>query len=217
MNSNYFVFCEQLNSVIEKYSNLFIREVNGKKYLKGILDIPNDNNEIIKSFAIEIHFKDGFPYRFPNLKEVGYDIPNDADWHKYTNGNCCITVEPEEILICRFGITLLTFIEQHAIPYFANQIHKKEFGFYKNGEYAHGFSGLKQFYSSLFQTNDESRWVYYTKIVFKNFPLHIQRNDKCFCGSNKKFKHCHNIVFNQMRIIGLKQIVNDLKINIDET
>ena len=209
--NNYAIFCDQLTSVIQKYPSLRIKEVDSIKYLKGIIDIPNDDKEIVGSFSIELFFTNGFPYRFPILKEVGGDIPNVADWHKYTNDACCITVEPNEILICKNGISVLFFIENYAIPYFANYIHKLRFKTYKNGEYTHGFSGIKQFYSDLFKTTDKNKWVEYLRIVFKNNCIHISRNDKCFCGSNIKFKHCHEKVFHQMRNIGINQIINDLK------
>lgn len=210
-SNNYDIFCDQLTSVIQKYPNLRIREVSGLKFLKGILDIPNDDKEIVGSFSVEISFNDKFPNRFPFLKEVGGDIPNVADWHKYTNDVCCITVEPNEILICKNGISVPFFIEKYAIPYFANHIHKIKFGTYKNGEYAHGSAGIKQFYSDLFKTTDENKWIEYLRIVFKNNSISISRNDKCFCGSNIKFKQCHEKVFHQMRVIGINQIINDLK------
>lgn len=81
--------------------------------------------------------------------EPGGDIPQDADWHKNNDGSCCITVGPDEIEKCWYGITVTDFIVRYAIPYLANQIFRKQTGYYKNGEYAHGRQGLIQYYISL--------------------------------------------------------------------
>lgn len=210
--ANYVLFCEQLQSTIRRYPKLRIKEVDGLQILKGIVDIPNDNNEIVGSFSIEIAFRKEFPYRFPILYEVGGDIPKLADWHKYSNNSCCLTVEPNEILICKNGINVLFFIENVAIPYFANQVHRKIAGYYKNGEFGHGALGLKQFYSGLLKTADENKWREYFEIAFVNKPLRISRNDCCFCGSNIKYKNCHHLIFQNLRLIGGEQVYKDFKI-----
>src|SRR6202008_2239035 len=113
------------------------KDENGISILKGVLDIPNDHNEIVDSFLIEIHFVKCFPYCFPVLYEIGGRIPDEADWHKFQDGSCCITVAPDEKLKCKNGINVSQFIRQHAIPYFANYLYKKITTKYKNGEYSH--------------------------------------------------------------------------------
>lgn len=104
---SYEIFCHQLEYVIKKFPNFKIEESGSGKILKGILDITNSENEVVSSFSVEIRFSPGFPFRFPFLFEVGGDIPNEADWHKYPNGRCCITVDPDEILKCKNGISVL--------------------------------------------------------------------------------------------------------------
>jgi hypothetical protein len=215
--SNYTLILEQFFEVSQRFPDLRLKNVNGLPVLKGILDIPDDNKVRIGSFSIEINFTDSFPSRFPILFEVGGDIPSEADWHKYSNNSCCITVEPNEILICKNGITILSFIEKYVVPYFANQIYKKRFGEYKNGEYSHGIEGLRQFYSDLFKTTTAKKWTEYFEIVFNNAPNRISRNDKCFCGSDVKFKKCHDLVFHQMRLLGKEQINKDLIKILNET
>ena len=76
---NYKAFCNQLGGVIEKYPNLSIKVKDERKILKGILDIPNDDLNIIGSYFIEIHFTNLFPFRFPKLFEIGGDIPSRID------------------------------------------------------------------------------------------------------------------------------------------
>jgi hypothetical protein len=204
-------FSNQLRSVVERYKNLTIHYKDNTPYLKGILDIPDDSGSIVGSYFIEVHYKEGFPYKFPELYEVGEDIPNDANWHKYTNSACCITVEADEVLKCKHGITVLQFISQFVIPYFANQIYRKHNGHYKNGEYSHSYMGVFEFYSALFGTNDLNKWLDYFNCAFNGRKLSIGRNDNCFCGSSIKFKNCHLKVFENLKYIGKEQVLKDFK------
>lgn len=209
---NYQIFCNHLEAAIIKFPALTIRVgTDKKKYLQGILDIPNEDSIIIGSYLIEIHFVERFPYRFPILLETGESIPNEIDWHKYTDGSCCITVEPDEIIKCKHGLTVLEFIEKYAFSFFANHVHRKLTGSYLNGEYSHGFPGLKQFYSHLLKTDDLSQWENYYRHCFLKRTIVSGRNDKCFCGSNCKFKNCHYKIFGSLQEIGPERFLKDLK------
>lgn len=209
---NYKIFCKQLEDVIRKFPSLSIKEKDNTKYLKGILDISNEDSKIVGNYLIEIHFVDKFPFQFPMLFETGGSILNEADWHKYPDGRCCITVLPDEILKCKLGITVLEFVEKYCLSFFANHIHRKLTGTYLNGEYSHGITGIKGFYTDLFETDDFSKWENYYKHCFLMTTVRIGRNDKCFCGSNFKFKNCHYRIFASLYEIGPKQAFYDLKL-----
>lgn len=210
ITDGYDIFCHQLDSVIKKFPNFKIAESNCGKMLKGILDITNSDNEVVRSFSIEIRSSPGFPFRFPFLYEVGGDIPNEADWHKYSNGRCCITVDPDEILKCKNGISVLEFIENYSFPYLANQAFRKANGMYKNGEYSHGHQGILEFYSDFFKTSDISKWKDYIYVLKLGQEVKTGRNEKCFCDSGLKYKNCHNIIFYNAKRLGIEQIINDL-------
>ncbi len=213
ISNNFRLFHNQLKDAIIKYPNLVItKNLNNTTFLKGVLDIPNDINEIVGNYLIELHCTEKFPYRFPKLFETGGDIPNEADFHKYPDGSCCITVLPDEILKCKNGINVSLFIEQYAVSYFANQIHKKQTGEYKNGEYAHGINGIIQFYEVLMKTANKDLWAQYFKNAFRNMKTGCSKNSICFCGSRSKYKFCHLKVFNKLKQIGEKQVLNDFKL-----
>ncbi|MBI9062696.1 MAG: SEC-C domain-containing protein [Marinilabiliaceae bacterium] len=203
-------FKEQAEQIKSKYPNLFLIERKGFYILKGILNITSHEHEDLGCFSIEIIESKGFPYRFPILFEVGGDIPIHADWHKYPNNSCCITVLPDEILKCKNGISLHAFIEEHAKAYLANHLHRVKHGKYLNGEYSHGTRGFYQFYSQLLRDGDKSKWREWIELAFSSGKA-ISRNEPCICGSNKKYKHCHDKVFADVRKIGKKQIDNDFK------
>lgn len=208
--NNYQLFCNQLNEAVHKFSNLSIKEKNGRKILRGVLDIENDISEVVGSFLIEIHYNQGFPKRFPLLFEVGDLIPKDPDWHKYTNESCCITVEADEILKCKLGISVTEYIENFAIPFLANFLFRKANGYYKNGEYSHGKSGTNEFYSKLLKTDNKEIWRRFYQLAFGKVKFDNDRNKKCFCGSNLKFKKCHLIIFETLEAIGEVQVAKDI-------
>lgn len=211
MTDEYSLFESQLTDIQKEFPNLQIKIKNGKKYLKGILDIKNSEQKDVRSFLVEVHHYKGFPYRFPILFEIGGDIPCDPDWHKYNDNSCCITVEPDEILQCHNGITISQFIKNNVIPYLANQCHKKITGKYKN-EYPHGKEGLISFYTELMQTSDKNKWIQYIKYAFGIENLKIGRNNSCICGSGKKMKKCHSLVFDKLKLIGRKNIIKHLSL-----
>ena len=97
------LFNEQLDSFFKEYPNFQKKTDLDYPYLKGILDIPDDEGIVAGSFSIEIHPTSDFPYAFPKLYEVGSEIPCEADWHKYPDGSCCLTVRAKEKLICKTG------------------------------------------------------------------------------------------------------------------
>lgn len=211
-NNNYKSYCDELNYAVKKYPSLSIREIDNKKILKGILDIVNDDHKTIGHYLIEIHFIDEFPFRFPNLFEIGGAILNHADWHKYEDHRCCITVLPDEIIKCKSGITIVEFIEKYSRSFFANHIHRKLTGHYLNGEYSHGKKGLLEFYIDLLKTTEPKIWVNYIKHVFSGSIYSTDRNNDCFCGSKVKFKKCHKVIFDKLWDIGRQQIFSDFKI-----
>jgi hypothetical protein len=51
------------------------------------------------------------PHRFLKLYEVGGDILNNVDWHKY-NDNSCLTVEPDEIILYAEIESIIDLIEK---------------------------------------------------------------------------------------------------------
>lgn len=210
MIDSYKIYESQLLDACRVYRHLRIKVKEGKRYLIGSIDVYNIDKIFVGSFLVEIHWTEGFPYRFPTLYEVGGDIPNDPDFHKYSDNSCCLTVEPDEIEKCGQGITILRFIDQNVLPYLANQIYRKTEGHYID-EYPHGSRGLIRYYTELMGTSESNKWTEYLEYAFGKKHLNIGRNDTCICGNGKKFKKCHYKVFERLRVIGLDNIIRNFK------
>ncbi|MDR3156628.1 MAG: SEC-C domain-containing protein [Lactobacillales bacterium] len=165
--------------------------MDAKQYLKGTIEVSDTEHTISKSYLIEIHFTEGFPYRFPKLYEVGGDIPCEADFHKYSDSSCCITAFIDELFKCKNSITVLQFVKEQVIPYLANQWYRQITGEYKN-EYSHGDKGQV-----------EGLYDY----AFGEKKNNLGRNDECFCGSNKKYKKCCLTIISNIQLIGKERIL----------
>lgn len=202
------LFDQHLSAAIQKYPNLSIVGRPGHRYLKGILDVPDETGEIVTSYSVEIKCSQGYPMRFPEAFEVGGDIPMGADYHKGSNNQLCLTVEADEIAQCCRGIDLVGFIDNVLIPHLAHQYYHKLTGAYIR-EYAHYADGIKEYYTELFGTSDSKVWVHFVKTVFTGGK--VRRNDLCPCGSGKKFKNCHQAAAEKIKIIGKQQVITDLK------
>ncbi|WP_276483775.1 SEC-C domain-containing protein [Paraflavitalea pollutisoli] len=199
MSKGYLCFLEQLDEAIKRYPTLQKKEVNERTILAGRLSVIDRDGQQWDEYEVEIHATDLFPNRFPDLYETGGKIPRIGDWHiNEDTFTCCITVPPEEIIRCKKGINLCTYISEQVMPYLFNQTHRRVEGYYVNGEYSHGIRGLMEYYSDLLQTGDD---VYTTVrlIIFiaeHNRPL---RTSLCFCGSSLKYRHCHRIAYEQLK------------------
>lgn len=203
------IFKQHLAAAIRKFPNLrIIGEPNKQQYLKGILDIPDEAGNAVCSYLVEIKESSNYPYRYPYAYEVGGDIPAVADYHKYTDNRLCLGVDAEEIVKCHNGLHIEDFITEVLIPYLANQYYKRITGHYLQ-EYAHGVEGIKQCYKKMLNNVDESSWPLLYQIAFVKG---LGRNDRCCCGSGKKYKCCHESIVNTLRLIGKKQVYMDFKL-----
>ncbi|MDD3171763.1 MAG: hypothetical protein PHO86_05530 [Bacilli bacterium] len=197
------VFERHIKDAINFFPNLEIKVQGNDKYLKGILDINGCG-----AYLIEIRYKEGYPKRYPYLLEVGGEIPCEFDYHKYKDNTCCLTVDADEILKCINGITIIDFIKEIVIPFFANQLVKKNEGKFIK-EYSHGKQGIFEFYSELLKTSNLNE----IKIIGLSFLYGmINKNDNCICGSGKKTSECHLDSFLKLQQIGKHQVKYDLKL-----
>ncbi|MBP7533231.1 MAG: SEC-C domain-containing protein [Chitinophagales bacterium] len=203
------MFENQLHDVLAKYPKLLKQTSDSITFLKGNIDIVDGVGKVWDTYEIEIHFKHEFPNRFPQLFEVGGKIPKNLDWHIYNDGSCCVTVFPNELLVCKQGITILGYVEDFVIPYLANQTYKKLTGDFANGEYSHGFWGVLEFYQDLLQTKDFRLLIDRLNWILNNSKP--DRTNTCFCGSNKKFRHCHSNAYKKINIIGRDLVYADFE------
>jgi hypothetical protein len=201
------MFVNQLDEVISKYPKLYKHIVDNVMALKGFIDIIDDSGKLWDTYEILVRPSSNFPNKFPILFEIGGKIPKNGDWHIYTDGSCCLTVPPNEAIVCINGVSVLTFIDDWVLPYLANQTYRTLTGDFVN-EYSHGTLGLVEFYQNLLNTKDTNQIVRLLTFILNNKKP--DRTNVCFCGSNQKFRHCHKEAFEKINLIGEELVKSNL-------
>jgi len=172
-----------------------VQNGEGNAYVAGELRLTDESGLYIDSYSIKIESTDLYPFRFPHVFETGDRIPINVDWHVFQDGHCCIKSIPEEILLCKNGITLPWFIETQVKPYFFNQKYREIHGFFLR-ERAHGQRGIIEFFEETFGTTNLNEVIYGLQLVkSRNEPNRVSH---CFCGSGLKYRKCHRTAYRLM-------------------
>lgn len=198
------LFESEIAAVLEKYPKLLSTASKGTTILKGEIDLIDEFGKHRDTYSIEVHPVAEYPRRFPYVFETGGRLPWNADWHVYeSDGHCCIKVDPEEILICKRGITLLGFIEQQVMPYFFNQTFRRINGYFIN-ERSHGLIGVIEYYQGVFRENNIPKLIRLMEFVLDNEEP--SRVSICFCGVKSKYRKCHRDAYRLIHEVGVSDV-----------
>jgi len=172
-----------------KYPKLSEPEtVNEYLVIQGAIDVIDETGKNWGDYNVRIVILPDYPSSPPKLFETGGKIKREKDWHINTDGTCCLGPRGKEIQLFTNGGSLITWIDSFVFPFLANHTLKNETGEYANKEYSHGAKGILEFYQDEWGMKDE-------KLVLQTLQTisgqRMSRNQKCFCGSSKKYKHCH--------------------------
>jgi len=196
-------FIEDAQAILPLYHDLQLSQGEGMvPKLDGKLLLIT-NAETIDIYQISIKPTVDYPNRFPLVFETAGRIPVNIDWHVYSDGHFCICTIPEELLKCKAQFNLQSFIENELKPYLFNQTHRRVKGYFIN-EREHGFAGDYQFYCEELRTKDLLE-------IAKFFQFLIERDEpgrtkNCFCGSGRKYRHCHREVYRKFSVLDNPEI-----------
>lgn len=197
MNNGYTNFKEEAIKIRDHYSKLKYMETEGLPYIFGELELKDGTSELVDSYFIRIQPTSDYPRKFPHVFETCGRIPKNIDWHIFDNGRCCIKSIPEEILICKQGISLNQFIKDQVEPYFFNQKYRELNGYFLN-ERSHGVKGNIEFFEEVLGT--KSLILIKKCLVFIRDDMEPNRVSNCFCGSGKKYRKCHQSTYRLLRL-----------------
>ena len=192
-------FKSDANDALAKFHGLELIENTGNPFLAGNLDILDGEGTFWHSYSVEIHYNTRYPSAFPTVFETGGSIRRIADWHINNDGSCCLDNEFSQQIKCCKGINLESFISAELIPWLANQSFRRLTGRYANGEQSHGDIGRREFFIHELQAPNFSTWGTgrRERAREKSYP----RQSRCFCGSQKKWRHCHKQIFEKLKPI----------------
>lgn len=200
---------KDFNAVSEKFPKLILEKFrNGIYHCEGEIDIFDNNNNYWDSFEIKIKLPKGYPYSFPKVFIVGNRIPHEDDRHINEDASCCVAVLQEETLRASRGITIIQFINEYVIPFFANQLYFEKHHKWANGDYLHSIEGIIQFYKEQTHLGSAEEII----LFLKKLPTikQLSRNDRCFCNSELKYKNCHLLQLNKILSLPINRINQDL-------
>ncbi len=164
--------------------------------LAGEIKLKQED-EILDVYEAEIIFPNNYPHGVPLLREVGGRIPRVLDRHTTKNGFCCLCVRGEYRKFWKQGDSIVDFINKLVIPYLANQSYYERMGEWSGEEYSHGVKGTIEFYKDALDVEDEKIIILFLEKIINGEK--IGRNEKCFCGSNKKIKKCHLQSYSELK------------------
>lgn len=205
VNDGFLIFKKEAEVIQVYYPDLTLDVFENDKLqgLSGTIQLEDEKGSFIDCYKIKVIPTLEYPYRFPHVFETGGRIPNNIDWHVYPDGHCCISSIPEEILICKNGISLSGFIENQLKPYLFNQKYRELNGFFLK-ERPHGNEGNIQFFSEVLKTKDLNSILNGLKFIRqRKVP---NRVSKCFCGSNLKYRKCHREAYHRLSAFNDKEL-----------
>lgn len=193
----------------ERFPKLKLLNDDGKPpSFAGVLDVCDEQGNWYGSFNIRVNAVVNYPYGVPRMFETGGQIERIADRHVNGDGSNCVAIDHVLLYRAARGLTMSAYMQEYAWPYFANQLYFKEKGVYAAGEYAHGFAGVVQFYKESMNIRDPAcATILLLSILNRKLP---RRNDPCFCGSAKKYKHCHLKAAEYLQSAGIARLNADL-------
>jgi len=157
--------------------------------IQGSIDVIDEAGRNWGEYNVQILIPPYYPTSPPKFFETAGKIKREKDWHVNSDGSCCLGPRGKEIQLFTNGGTLLAWVDSFVSPFLANHTLKNETGEYANKEYSHGAKGILEYYQDEWGLKDE-------KLVLRELQVitgqRTSRNQKCFCGSGKKYKYCHD-------------------------
>lgn len=203
------LIARQYEDAIQKFPKLHLPTKIGETWeINGCIDVIDDEGCYWDTYDIKIVVPPQFPDELFELYETGDKIPKEADWHNSTT--CCLSTPAIMFSEMRGNVTLLNWLEKFAHPFLANHVYKVRTGHYANDEFEHGDIGIVQGYFKLFNTTNKNEVI--ERLALMVGTKKLGRNDKCFCGSNEKYKRCFLIDYDGHLLgIPISQLQKDLR------
>jgi hypothetical protein len=156
---------------------------------RGNFYLLNPHGDLIESFEILIIIGKSYPNTFPIVILLDDKIEKSDDYHISKEGIICFEHTYVTNALAQSSLRLYDFVNYFLPKYFSWVLVKREGDVHGLQEWGHKEDGTKQFYENLIGTKDRNTIC----LFLENYcsATKINRNDKCYCGNDKKIKHCH--------------------------
>ncbi len=156
-----------------------------KIILEGILTIKGPAN-VPYSVALSIKFPDTYPNTLPKVFDPIGRFPPDLDRHVLSDGSFCLWLPIDLPLNLERGNTIVDFLD-HVALFLERQLIYEVTGLWPGKAWAHG---TEAFIDYIGEHLGGSELIEIFGAVLSGI-IKVGRNDRCLCGSGKKYKHCH--------------------------
>lgn len=191
------------------FPKLKLQKTNAGSFLKGAIDISDNEDRYLKTFEIAIEIPLRYPYGVPILIELSNIIPRHDQRHITDEGICCVEISHVLEKEAKRGLSIIAFLKKYVVPFLTNQIFFDVKGFFANGDYRHGDDGILQFYKEDLELSISQSILLLEHILGARS---LYRNEICICGSGKKFKNCHIMQVEFLKAITPAQLSSDLQL-----
>jgi hypothetical protein len=182
-----------INSILlNSFKDILVNEYEfrevAENMFQGFLDKKNDT-KVLFSFRLLIDLNPINLGRLPIVRDLDQIIPNNLEYHKYTKINAfCFGVGLHERLIYNQMLKdFKWFIEKQVKGFLSAFILKDLNGVWGAEEFSHDeLTARKESLQKLLGVYDFSQSG--IKLLELNI---IHKFGKCYCGSGKKYIHCH--------------------------
>jgi hypothetical protein len=167
--------------------------------------------EIEDTYSIKIFLKTKGRSILPKVIATSHKIRDIAkkynikldDLHINNDSSFCLTIEDKEKELFKNGFTIEEFFDKSLEPFLFQMSYYDKEGKFPWGEYAHGRLGyIERFAENAISLDKLLRFFEKKEIVslvLKN------RQSYCLCGSGKKMRKCHPLIFKGIeKIKGIK-------------
>ncbi len=158
----------------------------GKMNLEGDFVLQTDCG-VSTSIAIRIEF----PRNYPNSEPVAFDaagrFPALVDRHIIWDGQFCLWLPPCSPWDKNDPNRLVRFLDEVTV-FLERQMIFDVTGIWPGDEYKHGADGYEEFMLARLDGNQSHFTSLFPVIVGR---IHLGRNERCPCGSQRKYKRCH--------------------------
>lgn len=194
---------QELLPVLQKYPTFGLIPSG----VSGRLEVTDPNKGLSHVFDLIIIWYNS--KRYPLVFETGGYIPKTIDFHVYpAQKNLCIKALPEELWICRNGLSPLTFIEEELKPCLFHHIFRKEYGHFEQ-ERAHDTRGNIDSLKELVGISSDA-WL--VELIERYFRFQYPNpNDICSCRSGRKFFNCCADDWKKLSILGIPVLTGYLE------
>jgi hypothetical protein len=191
-----------------------LKIIEGCKEANGEIEIIDPSGIVWRKFKVRIIIPKKYPILPPIIFEIDNVIPRIPEWHINDDGSCCVGTNTGIYRKLENNISIIGWLDNIVMPYFFDQVYKLENEEYKGKEYSHGSYGLIEDYKDWWSLKSDADVVSKLKLI-TNW-IKQPRNNKCFCGSNLKYKKCH-FIFKEFDGIPIEIYKSDLKIILSES